>query len=94
MLTMPGPDGSMMQHPFNGNSLTGYDNQKQKYVNLWMDDMSTSVMIVSTLVCANATDANSPASASIAVARTAHAAPFRRELLVDRRFIPLGRMRK
>ena len=35
--------GEMMGKPFNGMSLTGYDNLKQKYNNLWVDDMSTAI---------------------------------------------------
>jgi uncharacterized protein DUF1579 len=35
--------GEMMGKPFHGMSLTGYDNQKQKYNSLWVDDMSTAI---------------------------------------------------
>jgi hypothetical protein len=35
--------GEMMGKPFTGMSLTGYDNLKQKYNNLWVDDMSTAI---------------------------------------------------
>jgi hypothetical protein len=35
--------GEMMGKPFNGMGLTGYDNQKQKYNTLWVDDMSTAI---------------------------------------------------
>jgi hypothetical protein len=35
--------GEMMGKPFTGLSLTGYDNQKQKYNSLWVDTMSTSI---------------------------------------------------
>ena len=37
--------GSFMGKPFNGKSLWAYDKLKEKYVNLWIDDMSTMVMI-------------------------------------------------
>ncbi len=37
--------GDMMGSPFHGISMTGYDNFKEQYVSLWMDDMATSVMI-------------------------------------------------
>jgi hypothetical protein len=37
--------GTMMGKPFKGNALWAYDKVKQKYVNLWIDDMSTMVMI-------------------------------------------------
>lgn len=39
---MNGPGGKM---PFKGMGFVGYDNAKKKYVNLWMDDMSTGPMI-------------------------------------------------
>jgi hypothetical protein len=35
--------GEMMGKPFTGMSLTGYDNLKQKYNSLWVDDMSTAI---------------------------------------------------
>jgi hypothetical protein len=35
--------GEMMDKPFKGMSLTGYDNMKQKYVTVWVDDMSTGI---------------------------------------------------
>jgi hypothetical protein len=35
--------GSMMDMPFNGMGLTGYDNFKKKYVSFWIDNMSTSM---------------------------------------------------
>ena len=35
--------GEMMGKPFHGMSLTGYDNLKQKYNSLWVDDMSTAI---------------------------------------------------
>lgn len=34
----------MMGQPFNGASLTGYDNVKKKYVGIWLDSMSTTMM--------------------------------------------------
>src|SRR5687768_5057491 len=37
--------GEMMGKPFNGMSLTGFDNQKQKYNTIWVDDMSTSMLL-------------------------------------------------
>ncbi len=36
---------SMMGQPFEGRSLDGYDNQTQRYVNTWVDTMSTGPMI-------------------------------------------------
>ena len=35
--------GEFMGKPFRGMSLTGYDNMKQKYINVWIDDMHTTV---------------------------------------------------
>ena len=35
--------GEFMGKPFHGVSLTGYDNMKQKYNNVWIDDMHTSL---------------------------------------------------
>ena len=36
-------NGEFMGKPFRGMSLTGYDNMKQKYNTLWVDDMNTSI---------------------------------------------------
>jgi hypothetical protein len=37
--------GELAGAPFNGLELIGYDNNRQEYVVLWLDDMSTSVII-------------------------------------------------
>jgi hypothetical protein len=37
--------GDMMGMPFNGTSLSGYDNTKKKFVSVWADSMSTSLMV-------------------------------------------------
>jgi hypothetical protein len=37
--------GDMMGQPFEGLGYMGYDNFKKKYVNTWMDNMSTAVMV-------------------------------------------------
>ena len=37
--------GEFQGKPFQGHGLLAYDNAKQKYVNLWIDSMSTMVMI-------------------------------------------------
>lgn len=37
--------GEFMDKPFRGMSLTGYDNTKKKYNNIWIDDMHTSVFV-------------------------------------------------
>jgi Protein of unknown function (DUF1579) len=36
--------GTMMDQPFEGRGLTGYDNVKGKYWSTWIDNMSTGVM--------------------------------------------------
>lgn len=36
--------GSMMGMPFNGMGITGYDNQKKKYIGTWMDNFGTQIM--------------------------------------------------
>ena len=36
--------GEFMGKPFHGMSLTGYDNIKQKYNTVWVDDMHTSLV--------------------------------------------------
>lgn len=35
--------GEMMDTPFNGIGISGYDNFKKKFVNIWLDDMSTAM---------------------------------------------------
>lgn len=42
---MPGPDGKMKDMNFKGMSMDGYDNVKKKFVNGWVDNMSTGIMI-------------------------------------------------
>ena len=37
--------GQFMGKPFRGIGLMGYDNVKQKYSNVWIDDMSTAMVI-------------------------------------------------
>jgi hypothetical protein len=37
-------DGEFMGKPFRGMSLTGYDNLKQKYTVVWVDDTSTAMV--------------------------------------------------
>lgn len=36
--------GEFMGKPFRGISFTGYDNVRQKYRNVWLDDMSTTIV--------------------------------------------------
>jgi hypothetical protein len=38
--------GDMMGQPFKGMCFVGYDNMKQKWFTIWMDDMSTGMMSV------------------------------------------------
>lgn len=38
--------GTMMNMPFNGMGMTGYDNMKKKFVSTWTDSMSTTVMVM------------------------------------------------
>jgi hypothetical protein len=42
---MPGADGKMVEMNFKGMSLDGYDNEKQKFVSTWVDNMGTGVMM-------------------------------------------------
>jgi hypothetical protein len=37
-------NGEFMGKPFNGMSFTGYDNTKEKYSSVWIDDMSTTMV--------------------------------------------------
>ena len=43
--------GDMMQKPFHGIGVTGYDNLKKKYISTWIDDMGTAIF-----ACEGATD--------------------------------------
>lgn len=36
--------GTAMGMPFEGRGITGYDNIKKKYISMWIDNMSTSLM--------------------------------------------------
>ena len=38
--------GNMMGMPFEGRSLTGYDNAKKAFVNTWIDNMGSGIMIM------------------------------------------------
>lgn len=38
-------DGSAMGQPFHGFGLLGYDNYREEYVSIWIDNMSTAAMI-------------------------------------------------
>src|SRR5262249_30297250 len=37
-------NGEFMGKPFHGISFTGYDNVRQKYRSVWLDDMSTTIV--------------------------------------------------
>jgi hypothetical protein len=43
-MSMPGPDGKMMDSEFKGIGTEGYDNAKKKYVASWIDNMGTGIM--------------------------------------------------
>jgi len=43
-MQMPGPNGAMMDTPFTGMSIEGYDNVKKKFVASWIDNMGTGIM--------------------------------------------------
>ncbi len=44
-MQMPGENGKMMDAPFKGMAVEGYDNVKKKYVSSWIDNMGTGIMI-------------------------------------------------
>jgi hypothetical protein len=39
--------GSMMEQPFEGRGLYGYDNIRKEYRNIWLDSMGTGIMVSS-----------------------------------------------
>lgn len=39
-------NGSMMGEPFTGVSTLAYDNAKKKFINTWIDDMGTGLMVM------------------------------------------------
>ena len=43
-MSMPGPDGKIMDSEFNGIGTEGYDNAKKKYVASWIDNMGTGII--------------------------------------------------
>ncbi|MDX2200936.1 MAG: DUF1579 domain-containing protein [Phycisphaerae bacterium] len=46
-MAMPDPanPGKSVDKPFHGAGVTGYDNMKQKFVSVWMDNMSTGMFM-------------------------------------------------
>ena len=44
-MEMPGPDGKKKEMTFKGMSLEGYDNVKKKFINTWIDNMGTGIMM-------------------------------------------------
>lgn len=42
-MSMPGPDGKMMDMEFQGMAIEGYDNAKKKFVSSWIDNMGTGI---------------------------------------------------
>jgi hypothetical protein len=45
-MSMPGPDGKMMDAGFQGMGTEGYDNVKKKFVASWIDNMGTGIMLM------------------------------------------------
>lgn len=45
-MSMPGPDGKMMDMNFKGMGTDGYDNVKKKFVSSWIDNMGTSIIMM------------------------------------------------
>jgi hypothetical protein len=45
-MSMPGPDGKMVEMPFSGLATEGYDNAKKKFVATWMDNQGTGIMLM------------------------------------------------
>jgi Protein of unknown function (DUF1579) len=45
MMKMPGADGKMKDVPFKGMAFDGYDNVKQKFLNSWIDNMGTGIVM-------------------------------------------------
>lgn len=45
-MSMPGPDGKMMDLEFKGMSTEGYDNVKKKFVSSWIDNMGTGILLM------------------------------------------------
>lgn len=44
-MQMPGEGGNMMDVPFKGMAIEGYDNVKKKFVSTWIDNMGTGIML-------------------------------------------------
>lgn len=42
-MSMPGPDGKVMDMEFQGMSIEGYDNVKKKFVSSWIDNLGTGI---------------------------------------------------
>jgi hypothetical protein len=45
MMKMPGADGKMKDVPFKGMAVDAYDNVKQKFVNSWIDNTGTGIVM-------------------------------------------------
>jgi hypothetical protein len=45
-MSMPGPDGKMMEMEFKGLATEGYDNAKKKFIASWIDNMGTGIMLM------------------------------------------------
>ena len=44
VMSMPGPDGKLMNLNFDGMEMDGYDNMQQKFVSTWLDNFGTGIM--------------------------------------------------
>lgn len=44
-MQMPGPDGKMQDKDFEGIGISGYDKAKGKFVNAWIDNMGTMILM-------------------------------------------------
>ena len=45
-MSMPGPDGKIVDMGYEGMATEGYDNAKKKYVASWIDNMGTGIMMM------------------------------------------------
>ena len=45
-MSMPGPDGKMMEMEYKGLATEGYDNVKKKFIASWIDNMGTGIMFM------------------------------------------------
>lgn len=43
-MLMPGPEGEMVSHPFDGIGISGYDNYRNVFVGCWVDSFNTHIL--------------------------------------------------